>query len=72
MVGSLEVPFYFKAHACLDAYTNTGILRRKSRNLTTRCITSQTVACDVTAVDPISVQHCWWRRLLKQASNERM
>jgi len=41
---------YFKAHA---AYMN--ILRK---NLSSACITSQTVECDVTAVDPISVRHC--------------
>jgi len=44
---------YFKAHACLAAYMD--ILRR---NLSTTCITSQIVACDFTAVEPISVQHC--------------
>jgi len=31
---------------------------------------SLTVACDVTAVEPISVQHCWWRRILKQYANK--
>ena len=50
MVGSLGVPMYFKAkaHARLASYMN--ILRR---NLSTTCTTSQTVACDVTAVNPI-------------------
>jgi len=43
----------FTARACLAAYMN--ILRR---NLSTTCITSQTVACDVTAVDPISSAPC--------------
>jgi len=32
-------------------------------------ITSQTMARDIAAVEPISVRHCWWRRFLKQASN---
>ena len=48
MADSLWVPTYFKAHASLSAYMN--ILRR---NLSTTCITRQTVACDITAVDPI-------------------
>jgi len=48
MADSLWVPTYFKADASLSAYMN--ILRR---NLSTTCITRQTVACDITAVDPI-------------------
>jgi len=28
------------------------------------------VAYEVTAVEPISVRHCWCRTLLKQASNK--
>jgi len=65
MVSSLGVPLYFKVYVCLPAYMN--ILRS---NLSTTRITSQTVACDVMAVDPISIQHCRRRRLLKQASDE--
>jgi len=53
MVGSLGVSIYFKARACLAACIK--ILRI---NLSTTYITSQTVACDVTAVEPTSVRHC--------------
>ena len=51
MVGSLGDSVYFNAYACLAAYMN--ILRK---NLTTTCITRQTVACDVTEVEPTSVR----------------
>jgi len=40
------------------------------RNLSSMCITTQTAVCDVTAVEPISIWHCWWRRLLQPASNK--
>jgi len=32
----------------------------------------KTVACDVTAAVPVSVQHSWWRRLWKQASTKEV
>jgi len=43
---------YFNAHVCLAAYMN--ILR----SLNATCIISQTVACDVTTANPISLRHC--------------
>jgi len=39
---------YFKAHVCLAAFVNIPRI-----NLSTTRITSQTVACDITAVEPI-------------------
>jgi len=64
MVGCLPASKHFKAHACLAAYMS--ILKR---NLSATWITSQSVMCDVMAVEPISVWHCWCQTLLKKASN---
>jgi len=34
------------------------ILRSLSSGI--MCITSKTMACDVTVVEPVSKWHCWW------------